>query len=78
MFLRTKISEIPVSNFGSGTARLSLSDHLRLIVRIWFRIRSEGVHRVERAGNLSKCWDYLVDHCKELEVTLMLSIRFYI
>jgi len=51
----------------AGTARLALSDHLRLIIRIWLRIRSEGVHRVERAGNLSKCWDYLVDHCKPLE-----------
>ena len=45
--------------------------------RIWLRIRSEGVHRVERwplggAGgeaSLSKCWDYLVDHTKELEVS---------
>jgi len=51
----------------SGTNRLSLSDHIRLIIRIWLRIRSEGVHRVERAGNLSKCWDYLADHSRELE-----------
>lgn len=68
----------------SGTNRLALTDHLRLIVRIWLRTRSEGVHRVERwqpsvqqgdAGtgqgeepsSLSKCWDYLVDHTKELE-----------
>lgn len=48
--------------------------------RIWLRIRSEGVHRVERwplggAGgeaSLSKCWDYLVDHTKELEVSAVL------
>ena len=46
--------------------RLELNDQLRLVVRIWLKIRSEGVHKVERAGNLSKCWDYLVDHTKEL------------
>ena len=51
----------------AGEARLKLSDHLRLILRIWLKIRSEGVHRVERAENLSKCWDYLVDHSVELQ-----------
>ena len=51
----------------AGEARLKLSDHLRLILRIWLKIRSEGVHRVERAENLSKCWDYLVDHSMELQ-----------
>ena len=50
----------------AGTARLGLNDQLRLVVRIWLKIRSEGVHKVERVGNLSKCWDYLVDHVKEL------------
>ena len=53
----------------SGNKRHSLSDHIRLIMRIWLRIRSEGVHRVERADTLSKCWDYLVDHTKALEVS---------
>ena len=43
-----------------------LNDQLRLIVRIWLKIRTEGVHKVERVGNMSKCWDYLVDHVKEL------------
>ena len=52
----------------AAAARHRLTDHLRLIVRIWLKIRSEGVHRVERADNLSKCWDYLVDHSKELQV----------
>ena len=51
----------------AGSARLKITDHLRLILRIWLKIRSEGVHRVERAENLSKCWDYLVDHSKELQ-----------
>ena len=51
----------------AAAARHRLTDHLRLIIRIWLKIRSEGVHRVERADNLSKCWDYLVDHSKELQ-----------
>ena len=50
----------------AGTARMGLNDQLRLIIRIWLRIRTEGVHKVERVGNMSKCWDYLVDHEKEL------------
>ena len=49
-----------------GTARMGLNDQLRLIIRIWLKIRTEGVHKVERVGNMSKCWDYLVDHVKEL------------
>ena len=51
----------------AAAARHRLTDHLRLIIRIWLKIRSEGVHRVERAENLSKCWDYLVDHSAELQ-----------
>ena len=50
----------------AGTARMGLNDQLRLIIRIWLKIRTEGVHKVERVGNMSKCWDYLVDHMKEL------------
>jgi hypothetical protein len=50
----------------AGTASIGLNDQLRLIIRIWLRIRTEGVHKVERVGNMSKCWDYLVDHEKEL------------
>ena len=49
-----------------GTARTELTDQLRLIIRIWVKILTEGVHKVERVGNMSKCWDYLVDHVKEL------------
>ena len=48
------------------TATTDLNDQLRLIIRIWLKIRTEGVHKVERVGNMSKCWDYLVDHVKEL------------
>ena len=48
------------------TARQGLNDQLRLVIRIWLKIRTEGVHKVERVGNMSKCWDYLVDHVKEL------------
>ena len=47
-------------------ASMGLSDQLRLTIRIWLKIRMEGVHKVERVGNMSKCWDYLVDHEKEL------------
>ena len=50
------------------TARQGLNDQLRLVIRIWLKIRTEGVHKVERVGNMSKCWDYLVDHVKELIV----------
>ena len=50
----------------AGTARMGLNDQLRLIIRIWLKIRTEGVHKVERVGNMSKCWDYLVDHVNEL------------
>jgi hypothetical protein len=50
----------------AGTASIGLNDHLRLLIRIWLRIRTEGVHKVERVGNMSKCWDYLVNHEKEL------------
>ena len=46
------------------TALIGLNDQLRLIIRIWLKIRTEGVHKVERVGNMSKCWDYLVDHEK--------------
>ena len=49
-----------------GTLRTELNDQLRLVIRIWLKIRTEGMHKVERVGNISKCWDYLVDHMKEL------------
>ena len=49
-----------------GTARMGLNDQLRLLVRIWLKIRREGVEKVEEEGVLSKCWDNLVDHTKEL------------
>ena len=49
-----------------GTARLGLNDQLRLLVRIWLKIRREGVEKVEEEGALSKCWDNLVDHTQEL------------
>ena len=48
------------------TARQGLNDQQQLVIRIWLKIRTEGVHKVERVGNMSKCWDYLVDHVKEL------------
>ena len=41
-------------------------DQLRLVVRIWFKLRREEVNKVEQDGDMSKCWDDLVDHAKEL------------
>ena len=49
-----------------GTARMGLNDQLRLLVRIWLKIRREGVDKVEEEGVMSKCWDTLVDHATEL------------
>ena len=49
-----------------GTAKLGLNDQLRLVVRIWLKLRREGVDKVEKDGDMSKCWDDLVDHAKEL------------
>ena len=49
-----------------GTARMGLNDQLRLVVRIWLKIRREGVDKAEKDGDMSKCWDDLVDHTKEL------------
>ena len=37
-----------------GTARTELNDQLRLLIRIWLKILTEGVHKVERVGNMSK------------------------
>ena len=49
-----------------GTARMTINDQLRLLVRIWLKIRREGVEKVEEEGDMSKCWDNLVDHSTEL------------
>ena len=42
------------------------SDQLRLVVKIWRMIRKEGVHRSETQGEVSRCWDDLLDHAEEL------------
>ena len=51
---------------GHLSTRLQLGDNLRLLVRIWLKIRREGVHKEERDGDMVKTWDTLVDHKKEL------------
>ena len=50
----------------AGTGRMGLNDQLRLVVRIWLKIRREGIEKREKHGDMSKCWDDLVDHAKEL------------
>ena len=43
-----------------------LSDQLRLIVKIWRKIKREGVDKVEVYGTVSRCWEDLIDHVEEL------------
>ena len=43
-----------------------LSDELRLIVKIWRKIRKEGEQRRETQGGISRCWEDLMDHVEEM------------
>ena len=43
-----------------------LSDQLRLIVKIWRKIRREGVEKMEVMGTLFRCWNDLIDHVDEM------------
>ena len=49
-----------------GTGRMVLSDQLRLVAKIWLKIRKEGSNIVEQGGTMSKCWADLMDHAEEL------------
>ena len=51
---------------GSIRKEREFSDQLRLVVKIWRMIRKEGVHRSETQGEVSRCWDDLLDHAEEL------------
>ena len=42
------------------------SDQLRLVVKIWRKIRKDGVIKNEAQGKVSRCWEDLMDHVKEL------------
>ena len=44
----------------------TLSDQLRLIVKIWRKIRREGVEKMEVMGTLFRCWNNLIDHVDEM------------
>ena len=54
---------VVMENVGAG--RMILSDQLRLVARIWFKIRKTDVH-IEQAGTISKSWAELMDHRDEL------------
>ena len=41
------------------------SDKLRLVARIWLKIKKEGVIMVEGSGSITKSWLDLMDHAEE-------------
>ena len=49
-----------------GSEKMMLSDQLRLVARIWFKIRKADVLHVEQEGTFSKSWEDLMDHREEL------------
>ena len=49
-----------------GLLPATLSDQLRLVMRIWIKIRKSGTSLVEENGNLRKSWEQLMDHKDEL------------
>ena len=51
---------------GSMKRERGFSDQLRLVVKIWRKIRKEGVHKSETHGEVVRCWDDLMDHVEEL------------
>ena len=49
-----------------GAGGRVLNDQLRLVARIWIKIRMEGEKFVERHGWLSNSWPGLLDHAEHL------------
>ena len=49
-----------------GKKKMMLSDQLRLVARIWFKIRKTNVVHVEQEGTFSQSWEDLMDHKEEL------------
>ena len=43
-----------------------LSDQFRLVVKIWKKIKREGVEKMELLGKLSQCWKYSLNHNDEM------------
>ena len=50
----------------AGTGRIMLSDQLRLVAKIWLKIRKNEGITVEQAGSISNSWAELMDHREEL------------
>ena len=50
----------------AGTGGIMLSDQLRLVAKIWLKIRKNDVNTVEQVGTISKSWAELMDHREEL------------
>ena len=49
-----------------GAGGRVLNDQLRLVARIWIKIRMEGEKFVEQHGWLSNSWSDLLDHAEDL------------
>ena len=50
-----------------GTAGLHLSDQLRLVMKIWLKVRRrEELELVEEGGRTSKSWAGLISHSEQL------------
>ena len=43
-----------------------LNDELRLLARIWIKIKMEGVDIVEEQGSLTNSWSDLTDNAEDL------------
>lgn len=51
----------------AGTAAVILPDQLRLVIRIWLKVRNAEEGSLEETGyGLEKNWDSLMDHAQEL------------
>lgn len=50
----------------AGAGKMMLSDQLRLVTRIWLKVRKNEEDHVEQEGSLRKSWTELMDHKEEL------------
>ena len=49
-----------------GAGGRVLNDQLRLVARIWLKIRA-GTNMTENQNGITRTWDDLVDHAEEME-----------
>ena len=49
-----------------GAGRMMMSEQLRLVARIWLKIRKKDANTMEQDGTISKSWADLMDHKEEL------------